>query len=127
MEEILNYQGKVLIRQDSFANEIVRYANGYFHMNNGELFVELLEKSPFKNFQFSKSRFIAQVEIQEPNLFRIFDLNLEPTEMKFFEQEILQFKVEINNDFKTFKSYLEKKQLEYELNINKEKHKVKKI
>lgn len=127
MENNLPYYGKVLVVQDSFVNETVRYANGVLRECDGEVFVDLIEKSPFVPFKFSKSRFIAQVEIKEPNEYRIFDLVLNPIEPQLKYLEVSQFKVEINNDFKLFKSFIEKQQLERELNTNITKSSIKKI
>lgn len=127
MDNQIPYYGKILIIQDSFANETVRYANGYFSLIDGEVAIELNEQSPFRLFQFSQSRFIAQVEIKEPNQYCIFDLALNPVEPRLKGLEITQFKVEMNNNFKLFKSFVEKQELEKELVNNGTRLSIKKI
>jgi hypothetical protein len=127
MTNNLFYYGKVLVIQDSLMNETVRYANGLLRECDGGIFVDLIEKSPFVPFKFSASRFIAQVEIKEPNEYRIFDLALNPIEPQLKYLEVSQFKVEMNNDFKLFKSFIEKQQLEKELKTNMVKPSIKKI
>ncbi len=114
MEDKFIYDGSVLLIQSSFVNDIVRYENGFFNYINDELVIDVIGKSSFISFNFSQNRFIAQVEIKSPQ-YRIFDLELRLFSEPIKGVEITRFKVEINDEFKLFKSFVEKQQLEEDL------------
>lgn len=121
MENNIPYYGKILVIQDSLVNEIVRYANGLLRESEGEVFIDLTENSPFILFNFSSSRFIAQVVINDSEQYYIFELIINPVEQRLKGMPISQFKVEMDNEFKRFKAFIEKQELEKELTVNDKK------
>lgn len=109
------YDGEILVTQTGILNGVQNHAKGRFFLEEGSYFVELLDDSPFLDFHSTQSRFNGTIEIEEKDIYEIFELSMLPN------PNMTEFEVIEDNEFNLMKSFMTARKLENELKTHNKK------